>query len=76
MYTVKCGGVDISVAFLSPIEPTDFVRMSLPFSYMSITATPNDGAQHSVQIYSDLSAGALNPTLSKPCAHEQRNCNP
>ncbi|KIM22747.1 hypothetical protein M408DRAFT_281196 [Serendipita vermifera MAFF 305830] len=64
-YTIKCGGVDLTVAFLSPIEPSDFVRMSLPFSYMSVTATPNDGAQHSVQIYSDLSGEWLSDVTNK-----------
>jgi len=30
---------------------------SIPFSYMSLTATSLDGAPHAVQVYSDMSAG-------------------
>lgn len=56
-YIVRCGTVDLNVTFLSPIEPNDFMRMSLPFSYMSVVAAPNDGQRHEVQIYSDLSGG-------------------
>lgn len=37
-------------------QPADLVKQSFPFSYMSVTATPTDGAGHSVQVYSDISA--------------------
>ena len=37
-------------------QPTDLVKQSLPFSYLSVTATPNDGGSHTVQIYTDISA--------------------
>lgn len=32
------------------------VKQSLPFSYFVLSAAPNDGGSHSVQIYSDISA--------------------
>jgi hypothetical protein len=56
-FVITCGKVNLNVTFLSPIEPNDFMRMSLPFSYLSVVAYPNDGQQHNVQIYSDLSGG-------------------
>jgi hypothetical protein len=56
-FIVTCGKVDLNVTFLSPIEPNDFMRMSLPFTYLTVVASPNDGQQHNVQIYSDLSGG-------------------
>ena len=37
-------------------QPDDLVQQSLPFSYLSVTAAPNDGKSHSVQVYTDISA--------------------
>ncbi|KAJ3489251.1 hypothetical protein NLI96_g2242 [Meripilus lineatus] len=56
IFTLTAGGVDITVTFLSPIEPTDLVKQSLPFSYVSVVAAPNDGNSHTVQVYTDISA--------------------
>ena len=39
-------------------KPTDLVLQSLPFSYVYIDVESNDGQEHSVQLYSDISAGA------------------
>jgi len=50
------GPVDLTVKFLSPIEPGDLVKPSLPFSYMSLLGASNDGASHSVKVYTDISA--------------------
>ncbi|KAL1676966.1 DUF1793-domain-containing protein [Schizophyllum commune] len=54
-FTMTAGSVDLTINFLSPIEPDDLVRQSTPFSYMAVSATSNDGASHSVQVYSDIS---------------------
>ncbi|KAF8883844.1 hypothetical protein BD779DRAFT_813306 [Infundibulicybe gibba] len=54
--TLKAGPMELEVTFLSPIEPTDLVRQSFPFTYMYLTANATDGANHSVQVYSDISA--------------------
>ncbi|OBZ70311.1 hypothetical protein A0H81_09943 [Grifola frondosa] len=43
-------------SILGPIEPNDLVNQSLPFSYLAVSAAPNDGKTHSVQLYSDISA--------------------
>ncbi|KAF8871662.1 hypothetical protein BD779DRAFT_1575672 [Infundibulicybe gibba] len=48
--------MELQVTFLSPIEPTDLVRQSFPFTYMYLTANATDGANHSVQVYSDITA--------------------
>ncbi|KAF8883843.1 hypothetical protein BD779DRAFT_1674373 [Infundibulicybe gibba] len=50
------GSMELEVTFLSPIEPTDLVRQSFPFTYMYLTANATDGANRSVQVYSDISA--------------------
>ncbi|CAL1700859.1 unnamed protein product [Somion occarium] len=56
IFVLTAGPVDITVTFLSPVEPDDLVQQSLPFSYLSVSASPNDGSPHSVQVYSDISA--------------------
>ncbi|KAG8715007.1 hypothetical protein FRC11_006163 [Ceratobasidium sp. 423] len=55
-FVLGAGPVDLTVQFLSPVEPTDYLRQSLPFSYMTLTAKSTDGTSHSVQYYTDISA--------------------
>ncbi|GAV98948.1 DUF1793-domain-containing protein [Lentinula edodes] len=55
-FVLSAGPIDVTVNFLSPVEPTDLVKQSVPFSYMAVSAASTDGATHSVQIYSDISA--------------------
>ncbi|KAL1761754.1 hypothetical protein FB107DRAFT_286008 [Schizophyllum commune] len=45
-FTMTAGSVGLTINFLSPIEPDDL---------MTVSATSNDGASHSVQVYSDIS---------------------
>ncbi|KAF8883869.1 hypothetical protein BD779DRAFT_1443581 [Infundibulicybe gibba] len=54
--TIMAGPMELEVTFLSPIEPTDLVRQSFPFTYMYLTANATDGASHSVQLYTDITA--------------------
>ncbi|KAI0278696.1 hypothetical protein BGY98DRAFT_1186430, partial [Russula aff. rugulosa BPL654] len=49
------GPMQVNLTFLSPVEPGDWVKQSIPFSYMSLTANSSDGASHHVQVYSDVS---------------------
>ena len=37
-------------------QPDDWVKQSLPFSYLSVSVAANDGKSHSVQVYTDISA--------------------
>ncbi|KAI0259050.1 hypothetical protein BC834DRAFT_974627, partial [Gloeopeniophorella convolvens] len=53
--TAVAGPLQVNLTFLNPIEPGDFVKQSIPFSYMSLTAKSLDGNAHSVQVYSDVS---------------------
>ncbi|KAJ3971497.1 hypothetical protein EV361DRAFT_799932 [Lentinula raphanica] len=55
-FVLSAGPIDVTVKFLSPVEPTDLVKQSIPFSYMAVSAASTDGATHSVQVYSDISA--------------------
>jgi hypothetical protein len=57
VFTLSVNGkVGINVTFLSPVEPSDLRRQSIPASYMNVDVFSIDGAQHKVQLYSDVSA--------------------
>ncbi|KAH7339836.1 hypothetical protein B0J17DRAFT_627866 [Rhizoctonia solani] len=51
----RAGPVDLVVTFLSPVDTADLTRLSLPFSYLSVSAVSNDGASHTVSVYTDTS---------------------
>jgi len=55
-YTFQGGGVTLNVNFLSPVEATDIQRLSMPFGYIFAQAQSNDGNNHAVQLYFDISA--------------------
>ena len=39
---------------------SDKVKLSIPFSYMALTANSMDSAPHAVQVYSDITGGMCN----------------
>lgn len=51
------GKVNMTITFLSNVSPNDMMRQSFPFSYMEVSAASLDGADHAVQIYTDVSGG-------------------
>ncbi|KAH9180840.1 hypothetical protein EDB89DRAFT_1840710 [Lactarius sanguifluus] len=55
--TAEAGPMQIILTFLNPIEHEDWVKQSIPFSYMSLTAESLDGTAHAMQVYSDLNLG-------------------
>lgn len=50
------GQVKMNVTFLSPVDPTDKQRQSMPVAYMDIQVSSADGKEHDVVIYTDISA--------------------
>jgi hypothetical protein len=54
-FTLEGGGVELVAEFLSPVEPGDPKRQSIPFSYVTLTARSTDGKPHDVQLYADIS---------------------
>ncbi|KAK0466308.1 uncharacterized protein EV420DRAFT_1617584 [Desarmillaria tabescens] len=54
--SIHANTTNVNVTFLGPIEPTNLVLQSLPFSYVYIDVESNDGQEHSIQLYSDISA--------------------
>ena len=55
VFTLEGGGVELTVEFLSPVEPGDLTRQSIPMSYIVLSARSIDGGSHDVQIYTDVS---------------------
>ncbi|KAL5536140.1 hypothetical protein ACEPAF_4245 [Sanghuangporus sanghuang] len=45
------GPMQINMSFISPIEPTDLVRQSIPFSYITMSASSIDGNTHNVRMF-------------------------
>ncbi|KAF8180551.1 hypothetical protein K438DRAFT_1938236 [Mycena galopus ATCC 62051] len=64
IFTVQAGPMRLNVTLLSPIEPTDYVLQSFPFSYVYLDGTSTDGQSHSVQLYSDISAEWVTNSLT------------
>lgn len=58
IFTMSVNGqVEMNITFFSPITPDDLTRQSLPFSYVDVVVQSMDGAGHTVQLYTDISAG-------------------
>ncbi|OSD07070.1 hypothetical protein PYCCODRAFT_1464180 [Trametes coccinea BRFM310] len=75
IFFMQAGPMNITVTFLSPIEPSDWVLQSLPFSYMSFEAIATDGRPHEVQVYSDISADWLSGDRSSAVRWSQNATN-
>ena len=57
-FVMDVGGlVTMNITFLSPVNPTDFMRQSLTFSYVEVAIASSDGGNHDVQLYTDITAG-------------------
>ncbi|WP_433220650.1 glutaminase domain-containing protein [Dactylosporangium sp. CS-047395] len=54
-FTITAGAIRLEVEFLSPVDPADLRRQSVPMSYLSITATSTDANTHQVSLYVDVS---------------------
>ncbi|KAH9915014.1 uncharacterized protein BXZ73DRAFT_81449, partial [Epithele typhae] len=67
IYSMQVGPMTLTITFLSPLEPSDWVKQSIPLSYVALEATANDNAVHTVQVYSDITAVQwLSPNLTSP----------
>ncbi len=55
VYTMQGGGVQLTLEFLSPVEPGDVRRQSIPMAYVFASAQSLDGSAHDVSLYLDIS---------------------
>ncbi|HTJ37011.1 MAG TPA: DUF5127 domain-containing protein [Dactylosporangium sp.] len=54
-FTIVAGPVRLEVEFLSPVDPADLRRQSVPMSYLCVTAFSADANTHQVSLYVDIS---------------------
>ena len=54
-YVLKAGGINLTVSFLSPVDPNNLQRQCVPMSYITLSAAANDGGSHTVSVYMDIS---------------------
>ncbi|KAH9957083.1 hypothetical protein BC827DRAFT_1227395 [Russula dissimulans] len=59
IFTLEVPPVEISVTFFSPIEPGDWVRQSIPFTYLSLNLNVTDGEAHDIQCYVHMQSGSF-----------------
>lgn len=59
-FTVTAGSREFILDFFSPVSPKNYLRQSLPFSYLTVTLAAGDSA--SVQIYSDIDSSGTGQT--------------
>ncbi|KAL8689069.1 MAG: hypothetical protein Q9218_005177, partial [Villophora microphyllina] len=52
VFTLTAGNATLKLDFLSPVSPSNYIRQSLPFSYMTVSASNTGRA--SVQVYADI----------------------
>ena len=53
-FVINAGSATFILDFLSPVSPQNYIRQSLPFSYLTVSAAGLNGATPSIQIYSDI----------------------
>ena len=52
IFTLTAGSASLRLDFLSPVSPRNYLRQSLPYSYLSVSASSPGGVN--VQIYMDV----------------------
>lgn len=53
LFTVTAGSASFKLDFFSPVSPANYVRQSLPFSYLTVSASGTNVSAN-VQLYSDI----------------------
>ncbi|EMD33465.1 hypothetical protein CERSUDRAFT_98572 [Gelatoporia subvermispora B] len=64
IFEMQAGPVNLTITYLMPIEPSDWVQQSLPDSYVSLEAVSTDGLPHDVEAYADISGEWLSGNRS------------
>ncbi|KAJ5994562.1 hypothetical protein N7451_010286 [Penicillium sp. IBT 35674x] len=52
LFELTAGPVSLTLDFFSPVSPSNYLRQSLPFSYLTVHVTRSHG--HNIQVYSDI----------------------
>ncbi len=72
-YQLQGGGVAVSLDFLSPVEPSDLRRLSVPFGYVFASARSADGRPHTVSLYFDITGEWAHGDDAAPIRWERRS---
>ncbi|EMD33491.1 hypothetical protein CERSUDRAFT_108226 [Gelatoporia subvermispora B] len=64
IFEMQAGPVNLTITYMMPIEPSDWVQQSLPFSYVSLEVASTDGLPHDVEAYADISGEWLSGNRS------------
>ncbi|KAJ5753360.1 uncharacterized protein N7511_007513 [Penicillium nucicola] len=54
VFNLMAGSVEVTLDFLSPVSPSNYVRQSLPFSYLTVHVSAPES--QIIQVYSDIDA--------------------
>ncbi|CAG2108209.1 unnamed protein product [Medioppia subpectinata] len=65
VFTFTAGPIELVVNFFTPIDPTDLKRLSLPASYISMSARSMDHKTHEVQVYLDMTGEWVTSDLNQ-----------
>ncbi|EKM77069.1 hypothetical protein AGABI1DRAFT_108435 [Agaricus bisporus var. burnettii JB137-S8] len=65
IFTIQAGPMKFKATFFTPIEPNDYTRQSIPFTYLFVDGfVADDGNPHTIQLYSDISGEWISHDLS------------
>ncbi|KAF9007819.1 hypothetical protein BDQ17DRAFT_1237593 [Cyathus striatus] len=59
IFSFVAGPIAFNATYLSPLDPTDLVRQSLPFGYLYLDAWSLDGKPHAIRFYFDITGEPL-----------------
>lgn len=65
IYNFKCGPVNTTLTFTSPLLMNDLALLSRPVSYISYAVKSTDGKSHSVQVALSISSGLATNIVSQ-----------
>ncbi|KAF7783395.1 hypothetical protein Agabi119p4_1419 [Agaricus bisporus var. burnettii] len=65
IFTIQAGPMKFKATFFTPIEPNDYTRQSIPFTYLFVDGfAADDGNPHTIQLYSDITGEWISHDLS------------
>ncbi|XP_006457506.1 hypothetical protein AGABI2DRAFT_123370 [Agaricus bisporus var. bisporus H97] len=55
IFTIQAGPMKFKATFFTPIEPNNYTRQSIPFTYLFVDGfVADDGNPHTIQLYSEI----------------------
>lgn len=54
LFVLDAGSTTFTLDFFSPVSPTNYLRQSLPFSYLTISVRASNSSSPRIQVYCDI----------------------